>query len=58
MKEQNPLVSIAGSVGGITVAMIALVVIFARDQAWVIAPIVVAMAFLGVMLGHFATKKR
>jgi hypothetical protein len=56
--EKNPLVGIAGVIGGTTIAMIALIVIFASSSAWVIAPVVVFMSLLGIMLGHFASRKK
>ncbi|MFH1510843.1 MAG: phosphatase PAP2 family protein, partial [Candidatus Woesearchaeota archaeon] len=54
---KSPYPGIAGAVGGTTIAMIALVVVFASSQAWVILPIVLFMSLLGIMLGYFASKK-
>ena len=56
--DKNPQVGIAGAIGGTTIVMIALVVIFANVHAWVIAPIVGFMALLGIFLGYSASKKK
>ena len=55
--QKSPFVGIAGAIGGVTVAMVALIVIFSPGSAWVIAPIVFCMAVLGITLGYFASKK-
>ncbi len=57
-EEQNPFVAIAGAVAGITMVMLLFVVIFAKEQAWVMMPIAGAMTFMGIMLGYFASKPR
>lgn len=56
--QQNPYIAIAGTIGALTIGMIAVVLIFARDAAWTVAIIAPCMAFLGVMLGYFASKKK
>ena len=53
---KNQFVSIASSVGGITLAMVAVILVFANDHAWLVAPVVACMAFMGTMLGFFAKK--
>lgn len=59
MKEdKNPYPGIAGAIGGTTIAMIALIVIFASQYAWVTVPIIAFMSLLGIMLGYFASKKK
>lgn len=58
MAEKNPYVGIAGAVGGTTIAMIALIVIFANEHAVVIAPVVFCMALMGILLGFFASRKK
>lgn len=57
-EDKNPMAGIAGVIGGTTIAMIALVLIFSPVNAWVIAPIVASMAVLGIFLGYFASKKK
>ncbi len=57
-KEENPYVGIAGAVGGLTVAMVAIIAIFANQNIWVVAPVVASMSLLGILLGYFASKKR
>ncbi|MBN2454101.1 hypothetical protein JXB11_00995 [Candidatus Woesearchaeota archaeon] len=57
-ENKNEFSSIAGTVGGVTVGMIALIVIFASENAWVIAPVVAFMAVMGMTLGYFASRKR
>ena len=54
---RNPYTGIAGAIGGTTIVMIALIVIFAPAYAWISIFIVVAMVILGIALGAFASKK-
>ncbi len=54
MEEKNPLVQVAGVVGAMSVAIVALVVIFARQQLWVAAVIVGALVAMGVLMGVIA----
>ncbi len=57
--EPHPLVSLAGRIGGITIAMVALVVIFGPESGqWVILPIITGMVLLGLGLGYLASKKK
>ena len=56
--DKNPLVGIAGAIGGTAIGMIALLVIFAPDYAWTSIFVVMFMAILGIFLGHYATKKK
>ena len=37
MKEDSPAVKIAGIVGGISVAVVAVICVFVRQQVWVAA---------------------
>lgn len=48
---------IAAIIGGLTLIMIALIVLFIPNSAWIIVPIVIFMALLGMSLGKFASKK-
>ncbi len=54
MEEKNPLVQIAGVVGAMSVSVVALVVIFAREQLWVAAVIVGGLVVMGVLMGIIA----
>ena len=55
--EKNPLVPIAGVCGGIMIAITAVVAIFAKEQAWVLIPIAMSLAVMGIFLGYFSSKK-
>jgi hypothetical protein len=55
--EKNPVISIASVCGGIMVPIVLFVLIFAKEQAWVLAPIAGALAVMGIFLGYFASKK-
>jgi hypothetical protein len=55
--EKNPVVAIAAVCGGIMIPIIVIVLIFAKEQAWVLAPIAGAIAVMAIFLGYFASKK-
>ena len=55
--KENPFVAIAAVCGGIMVPLVAVILIFAKEQAWVAVPIAAAMAVMGIFLGYFASKK-
>ena len=48
--SENPVVEIAAVVGAFTVAIAALVLIFANDFAWVVIFTTLAMAMFGIVL--------
>jgi Zn-dependent protease len=58
MAEQkgNPIVSIASVIGGISVAIVAVIAVLAKDQLSVAPWIVAALAIMGIVLGFFASK--
>ena len=58
MKSNNPFVGIARAVGAFSFLSVTIVVIFASDQAWVLAPVIGALALMGMVLGHFASKSQ
>jgi len=58
MKEANPLVQIAGVVGGVSVAVVALMCIFAAEQLWAAGVVVSVLAVMGIVLGAMARKKQ
>jgi len=55
--ERNPIVAIAAVCGGVMVPIAAVVLIFAREEAWVLTPIAIAIAVMGIFLGYFTSKK-
>ena len=56
--SSNPFVGIAGTIGGISVAIVAIFMIFAPSQGAYAVPIVIALAIMGAILGHQAMKKK
>ena len=56
-EKKDPLVAIAGTISGVSVGLVALIVLFSESD-WVAAPVVGAMAVLGIALAYFATKRR
>ena len=55
--EKNPIVAVAAVCGGVMIPIVAVVLIFAEEQAWVLTPIAIAIAVMGIFLGYFASKK-
>ncbi len=59
MKEKtgnkNPLVSIATNLAGILLAITALIVVFSRENIWILAPVAASIALLGIILGYLTT---
>ncbi len=55
-QKGNPVVGIASVIGGISLCIVAVIAIFAKDQLsvapWIIAP----LAIMGIVLGFFASK--
>ena len=58
MKEGNPVVQIAGVVGGVSIPIVALLCIFAPEQLWVAGVVVGVLAVMGIVLGAMARKKQ
>jgi hypothetical protein len=58
MAEQkgNPVVGIVSVIGGISLCIVAVIAIFAKDQLSVAPWIVAALAIMGIVLGFFASK--
>ena len=52
------IVRLASTIGGVSVAIVALVGVFARESIWVVAPVVGALALMGIVLGYFAREKK
>ena len=58
MKE-NPLVAIAGTIGGFSVAIVAVFCIFAEQYLWPAAPAIVgALVLMGIVLAYLAGRKK
>jgi hypothetical protein len=55
-KTSNPVVGIASVLGGISLSIVAVIAVLAKDQLWVAAWIVAALAVMGIGLGFFASK--
>ena len=55
-QKRNPVVGIASVIGGISLCIVAVIAIFAKDQLSVAAWIVAALAIMGIGLGFFASK--
>jgi len=54
----TPFVAIAGTTGGISVAVVAVLAIFAREHLMVATWVVAGLAVMGVLLGAMALKKK
>lgn len=57
-KDKNPLVGIAGVIGIMLVAITLFLALFAREEVWVIAIVAPCLAFMGIMLGYYASRKK
>ena len=56
VQKSNPVVGIAGVIGAISLCIVSVIAIFAKDQLSVAAWIVAALAAMGIVLGFFASK--
>ena len=55
-QKSNPVVGIASVIGGISLCIVAVVAVLAKDQLVIAAWIVGALAVMGIGLGFFASK--
>ena len=55
-QKSNPVVGIASVIGGISLCIVAVIAIFAKDQLSVAPWIIAALAIMGIVLGFFASK--
>lgn len=55
-QNRNPFVGIAGVTGGISLAIVVIFALFARDQLAIAAWIVAALSGMGGLLGYFASR--
>ena len=61
MSEQekgNPFVGIAAVIGGISIPIVAIIALFAKDQLMVAPWVIGVLAVMGVILGFMALKKQ
>jgi len=56
LKEENVFAKITKVVTQLCVAIVAIVVVFSPESAWVLGPIVGSLAIMGIALGYFASK--
>lgn len=56
MTEKDNITSIAPALGGILIPIVLFVLIFAKEQTWILAPIAFAFAILGIGVAYFASK--
>jgi hypothetical protein len=54
----TPFVGIAGTIGGISVAIVTILAVLAKEHLMVAAWVVGALAIMGMYLGYAAAKKR
>ena len=56
MNDQNDVTGMATGLAGIFIPVALFVLIFAKESAWVLAPIAFAFALLGIGVAYFARK--
>jgi len=57
-ESKDPCVAIGASLGGIYIVIVALFLIFAKQSANLLVPIIGFFTILGIFLGAFATKQK
>jgi len=57
MAQKSEMVQIAGAVGGISLAIVTVIVIFVEREVWIAVPVVGALAVMGIVLGALAARK-
>lgn len=55
-KEENVFAKITKVITQLCVAIVAIIVIFSPDNAWVLGPIIGSLSIMGIALGYFASK--
>ncbi len=55
-ENKEPCVAIGASIGGIYIVIVALFLIFAKQSASLLVPIIGFLTVLGIFLGAYATK--
>jgi hypothetical protein len=57
-KHESPAVAIVGIVGGISIAIVVIFAVFARDQMAIAAWMVGALALMGVIVAPLAGRRK
>ena len=55
--DKDPIIAVAAICSGVMIPIAAVVLIFASEHAFVLIPIAIAIAVMGIFLGYFASKK-
>ncbi len=55
-QKGNPVVGIASVIGGISLCIVAVIAILAKEELWVVPWVAAALAIMGIVLGSFASK--
>ena len=58
MAKDNDIVGIAPALGGIFIPVVLFVLIFAREDAWILVPVAFAFALLGIGVAYFASMQK
>lgn len=56
-EKSTPLVKITSTIAGVTFLMVVMVLVFVKNELWIIAPIVGFMSLFGIFMGYFLTKQ-
>ncbi len=56
LKQENVFAKITKTITQLCVGIVAIVVVFAPDTAWVLGPIIGSLSIMGIALGYFASK--
>lgn len=56
-EEKKVLAHIAATIAGVSLAIVTIFAIFAREQIWEVVPIFAALVLMGIVLGYFASRK-
>lgn len=54
--KENVFAKIARTITKLSVAIVAIVVIFSPENVWVLGPVIGSLAIMGISLGYFASK--
>lgn len=57
-QKVNPFVAIAGTIGGISIGIVAITAIYANQHFAVVPWLIGALAVMGIFLGFMAGKKQ
>jgi hypothetical protein len=55
-KEENVFAKITKTIMQLSVAIVAIIVVFSPDNTWVLGPIIGSLSIMGIALGYFASK--